>query len=231
MARLKTRMIPPGAIHPEGKWVVGNQLEATPEQLQKLKEMLKSRRGPFAYSLSELPPGSQGPPVELKLIWIRPSKQIPTDNPRASAITLPMTRAPDGCWVDLRFCIVLRQVNANTVMDKYGMPLPEEVFHKLRGAKHLAKIDLRRLGFRQLRLSAQQQAAFWWRNRLCTYTRLPFGHVNATALFQHVIEPELHNSGVTSAAVLLMMMWFGLTIWKISLQLLTNFLSLFSRLA
>jgi hypothetical protein len=218
------------SIHPEGKWVIGNHPEATPGQLQKLEEMLKNRRGAFAYSLSELP-GYQGPPVEFKLMdptkrmWCPARhytdkelefgdekvaemlqagicKEIPTDNPHASAITLPMKRAPDGSWTDLRFCIDLRQVNANTVVDKYGMPLPEELFRKLRGAKYLAKIDLRS-GFWQLRLSesAQQQVAFWWRNRLYTYTRLPFGHVNATALFQRVIETELYNSGVTTAAV------------------------------
>jgi len=113
-----------------------------------------------------------------------------------------MKRAPDGTWSDRRFCVDLRQVNANTVLDKYGMPLPEDLFRRIRGAKYLAKLDLRS-GFWQLKLSesAQQQVAFWWRNRLYTYTRLPFGHVNATALFQRVIETELRASGVTKAAV------------------------------
>ena len=32
------------------------------------------------------------------------------------------------------------------------------------------------------------------------YTRLPFGHVNATAIFQRAIETEIQNSGVTNAA-------------------------------
>jgi hypothetical protein len=101
-----------------------------------------------------------------------------------------------------RFCVDLRAVNANTVVDKFGMPLPAELFRRLAGAKFLAKIDLGS-GFWQLRLSeaSQQQVAFWWSKRLYTYTRLPFGHVNATALFQRVIESELQAAGITNGAV------------------------------
>eukprot|EP00775_Hariotina_reticulata_P001951 gene1951-biopygen3449 len=128
--------------------------------------------------------------------------EIETTNPYASAVTLPMKRAPDGSWTDRRWCLDMRKINANTVPDKYGMPLPEELFRRVRGAKFLSKIDLRS-GFWQLRLSpaAQQQVAFWWRNRLYTYTRLPFGHINATAVFQRAIETKLRAAGVTKAAV------------------------------
>jgi len=82
------------------------------------------------------------------------------------------------------------------------MPLPEDLFRRLAGAKFLAKIDLRS-GFWQLCLSeeAQQHVAFWWRQRLYTYTRLPFGHVNATAIFQRVMETELQAAGITKGAV------------------------------
>jgi len=51
-------------------------------------------------------------------------REVPTTNLHASAVTMPMKRAPDGSWTDKRFCIDLRHVNANTVPDKYGMPLP-----------------------------------------------------------------------------------------------------------
>jgi hypothetical protein len=112
-----------------------------------------------------------------------------------------MKRAPDGSWTDKRFCIDLRAVNENTVVDKFGLPLPEALFRRMAGAKFLTKIDLRS-GFWQLRLSesAQHLVAFWWRGRMYTYTRLPFGHVNATALFQRVMETELGNAGVSRAA-------------------------------
>eukprot|EP00775_Hariotina_reticulata_P015147 gene15147-biopygen1888 len=114
--------------------------------------------------------------------------------------------------------------NHPTVVDRFGMPPPEQLFHKLSQAKFLAKIDLRS-GFWELRLSEESQhhVAFWksvapagiepatsglqsqcstieLRN-LYTYTRLPFGHVNATARFQHVIETELQAAGITKDAV------------------------------
>jgi site-specific DNA-cytosine methylase/transposase-like protein len=218
------------SIHPEGRWVLGNHPEATPEQMSSLVQMLQEEKGAFAYDLSDLP-GYVGDPIHFQLqdptkkMWCPPRQytetelkfgeekmtemikagivvEVPTTNRHASALTFPMKRAPDGSWTDLRMCIDLRHVNANTVADKYGMPLPEQLFKRIRGAKFLAKIDLRS-GFWQLRLSeeSQQHVAFWWRNRLYAYTRLPFGHVNATALFQRAMETELQASGVTSAAV------------------------------
>lgn len=188
-------------------------------------QMLERNREAFAYSLNEVP-GYAGAPIDFTLIdpdkrMLASQRQyteeelkfgdekvqemldagivveISTTNPVASCITLPMKRAPDGSWTDKRFCIDLRAVNSNTVVDKFGLPLPEVLFRQMAGAKFLTKIDLRS-GFWQLRLSesAQQLVAFWWRGRMYTYTRLPFGHVNATALFQRVMETELAAAGI-----------------------------------
>eukprot|EP00775_Hariotina_reticulata_P002286 gene2286-biopygen3822 len=128
--------------------------------------------------------------------------EIPTTNPNVSCITLPLKRAPDGSWTDKRFCIDLRDVNANITVDHFGMPLPEEIFRRIAGAKFLAKIDMR-AGFWQIRLSeqAQQLTAFWWRGRMYAYTRMPFGYVNATAVFQRVMDTELAAAGIDNATV------------------------------
>eukprot|EP00775_Hariotina_reticulata_P014908 gene14908-biopygen17250 len=82
------------------------------------------------------------------------------------------------------------------------MPLPEEIFRRIAGAKFLAKIDMR-AGFWQIRLSeqAQQLTAFWWRGRMYAYTRMPFGYVNATAVFQRVMDTELAAAGIDNATV------------------------------
>eukprot|EP00775_Hariotina_reticulata_P001887 gene1887-biopygen3371 len=212
-------------VHPTGKWILGNHPEATAEQMARMVQMLERNKEAFAYSLSEVP-GYSGDPVDFTLIdssqrMLASQRQyteeelkfgdekvqemleagivveISTTNPVASCITLPMKRAPDGSWTDKRFCIDLRAVNSNTVVDKFGLPLPEVLFRKMAGAKFLTKIDLRS-GFWQLRLSeaAQKLVAFWWRGRMYTYTRLPFGHVNATALFQRVMETELAAAGI-----------------------------------
>lgn len=213
-------------VHPTGKWILGNHPDSTPEQRHKLVELLERQKGAFAYSLDEIP-GYAKSLVSFKLIdpnkkmW-SPSrryteeeyafgdekmkemldagvvKEIPSTNPHAAQITLPMKRAPDGSWTDKRYCCDLRKCNSNTVVDKYGMPLPEELFRRVRGSKFLVKADFRS-GFWQLKLdeASQSHVAFWWRNKLYTYTRLPFGHVNATAVFQRVMETELQEAGLS----------------------------------
>ncbi len=216
-------------VHPEGQWIIGNHPDLTAKDLEALTNLLMEEKGAFAYTLEELP-GYAGDPLTFQLIdpdkrmW-SPQRhftedelafgdakvkemlqagvveEIATTNPHASAVTLPMKRAPDGSWSDKRWCVDLRKVNSNTVVDKHGVPLPEDLFRRMRGAKFFSKIDLRS-GFWQLRLSqeAKQQMAFWWRNKLYTFNRLPFGHVNATAVFQRAMECELQRAGLTHTA-------------------------------
>eukprot|EP00775_Hariotina_reticulata_P015043 gene15043-biopygen878 len=106
-----------------------------------------------------------------------------------------MKRAPDGSWTDKRFCIDFRHVNSNTVVDKYGMPLPEDLFRRMQGAKVMSKLDMRS-GFFAVALDEESklQTAFWWRGKLYAFNRLPFGHVNATAIFQRRMELELQQA-------------------------------------
>jgi len=133
-------------VHETGKWILGNHPEATQEQMKRMIAMLESNKAAFAYSLSELP-GYVGTPVQFELLdphrrMFSPQRQyskeellfgdekvqemldagvvkeISTTNPHASCVTLPMKRAPDGSWTDKRFCVDLRAVNANTVVDR-----------------------------------------------------------------------------------------------------------------
>ena len=215
-------------IDPEGKWILGNHPESTPEQRQRLRAVLaKHQHSSFAYSLKDLVPytGPLGPArfelKEDKAMW-QPQRQytvdelavgdekvgemleahiiseVPTTNRHASAITLPMKRAPDGSWTDKRFCIDLRHVNSNTVVDKYGLPLPEQLFQRMRGCRFMTKLDMRS-GFFAVALDEESklQTAFWWRGKLYAFNRLPFGHVNATAIFQRRMELELQQAGLT----------------------------------
>jgi hypothetical protein len=214
-------------VHPEGKWIMGNHPDSTPEQQQQLEAVLKKHQHTaFAYSLKDLPPytGPLGPAhfelKEDKAMWQSQRQytadelavgdekvqemleatiisEVPTTNRHASAITLPMKRAADGSWTDKRFCIDLRHVNSNTVVDKYGLPLPEQLFQRMRGSKFMTKLDMRS-GFFAVQLDEESrlQTAFWWRGKLYAFNRLPFGHVNATAIFQRRMELELQQSGL-----------------------------------
>jgi hypothetical protein len=183
-------------VHPTGQWILGNHPLATEQQKQQLVEILERRRGAFAYSLAELPAyvGPLGPAkfelVQDRAMWCPPRrynpdelaigdekvaemlaagiiKEVPTTNRHASAITMPLKRAADGSWTEKRFCIDLRQINANTVPDRYGMPLPEDLFQQMQGARFLTKLDMRS-GFFAIALEeeSKQHTAFWWRGKL-----------------------------------------------------------------
>ena len=211
---------------PEHKWVYAMHPEMTAEQHARLKQMLVEEKGAFADSLDELV-GYQGSlgPVKFtmknnKPVWSPPRRyspvenqigdekvaellgagiiaEVPTTNPYASAPTMPVKKDENGNFTDRRFCIDMRQANANTVPDRFRPPLPEELFRRMDGAKFLTKVDLRS-GFLQLPLDAetQKQTAFWWRGRLYAFRRLPFGHINATAVFQRTMEHELRAAGL-----------------------------------
>jgi hypothetical protein len=81
------------------------------------------------------------------------------------------------------------------------MPLPEQLFRRMRGAKFLSKLDMRS-GFFQvmLDLPSQLHAVFHWRGKCYAYKRLPFGHVNATAIFQRRMEQEIQAAGLQDCA-------------------------------
>lgn len=191
--------------------------------------MLKSEKAGFAYSMHDLPgySGPLGPAhftlVEDKPMWQPPRRysdeelelgdqkvaemlaanivfEVPTTSRHASAVTLPMKRAPDGSWSDRRFAVDSRHVNANTVVDKYGMPLPEELFRRMQGHKYLAKLDMRSGFFQvELDLPSKLQTTFHWRGKCYAFHRLPFGHVNATAIFQRRMEMEKQQAAAASS--------------------------------
>lgn len=215
------------SINPEGQQILGNHPAATATEQQQLLEILREQRGAFAYSLQDLPgySGVLGPAhfdlKEDKPMWQSPRQytadelpvgdkkvaemleggiiyEVPTTVRHASAPTLPMKRAPDGSWTDTRFAIDMRHVNSNTVPDRYGMPLPEELFRRMRGARVLSKLDCRS-GFFQIELDlpSQLHTVFHWRGKCYAFRRLPFGHVSATAIFQRRMEMELQAAGLT----------------------------------
>jgi len=112
------------SVHQEGQWILGNHPSMSPTDKQSLEGMLMGNKGAFAYGLDELP-GYNGEPISFELIdpdkrmWSPQrsytpdgktfgtgkvkemvdsgiSIEIPTTNKHASAVTLPMKRAPAG---------------------------------------------------------------------------------------------------------------------------------------
>ena len=67
----------------------------------------------------------------------------------AASPVMPDKKDADGNLTEKRFCVDFRDLNAVTEADKYSMPLPEDLFNRVKNAKIFTKIDLR-AGFHQI---------------------------------------------------------------------------------
>ncbi len=209
-------------VHKDGQWILGNHPEATPQQRQRLIQLLEQHRTAFAYSAKEMT-GYTGGEVDLQLYdpnkrMYQPPRNFHGEelkvgdekvaelreadfifkregsaNQHAYNLTFPLKRAPDGSWSDRRAASDLRTVNANTPQDCYRTPLPETVFDRVAAANTtvMSKLDCRQ-GFLNLKMSVRSQeiCTFHWRGNL-------YGHINATAYFQRVMDKEIAAAGLS----------------------------------
>ena len=95
-----------------------------------------------------------------------------------------------------------RKINENTPTDRFGIPLPDDLFQKVKNATQYSKVDLRQ-GFMQIPMeeSHQHYTAFWWNNEVWQYTRCPYGMKNSPAHFQRVMNQAILRAGLTGCAV------------------------------
>ena len=65
----------------------------------------------------------------------------------------------------------------------------------------MSKLDCRQ-GFLNLVLTERSSriCTFHWRGKLYSYKRMPYGHVNATAYFQRVMDKEIAAAGLSHTA-------------------------------
>ena len=94
----------------------------------------------------------------------------------------------------LRFCVDYRGLNDATVRNSYPLPLTEDLFDRLTGAKYFSIIDLR-TGFYQIPLAEGDRAKTAFRTRYghFEWTVLPMGLTNAPATFQHLMHQTFRD--------------------------------------
>jgi hypothetical protein len=104
---------------------------------------------------------------------------------------LHMVQKKDGSW---RPCSDYRQLNLQTVEDKYPLPNMADLAARLDGCRVFSKLDLRK-GYLQVPVAAADIAkiAIITTFGLFEFTRMPFGLRNAGMTFQRLMDSILGN--------------------------------------
>jgi hypothetical protein len=111
----------------------------------------------------------------------------------SSSYASPILLVPkeDHTW---RFRIDFRRLNEDVIVDRYPLPVINEVFDKMAGAKVFSVLDLKS-GYWQIPLAKESCPLTTFRTEkgLFEYTRLPFGLNNAPAMFSRVMSDVLEG--------------------------------------
>jgi len=151
-----------------------------------LKEGAQPSWGPI-YALSEVELEAQKEYLEGML---RTGKIKPSKSPAGA----PILFVPKPHGGGLRLCVDYRGLNKVTIMNRYPLPLMNELRDRVQGTKIFTKIDLK-WGYNLIRIKEgdEWKTAFQSRYGLYEYLVMPFGLANAPATFHNMINEVLRD--------------------------------------
>ncbi|ORD98367.1 POL2 [Hepatospora eriocheir] len=120
--------------------------------------------------------------------WIRPSS-----SPWRSSVVVAKHNGKQ------RFCINYIPLNKITTQDKYPIPRMEDIFDTISKSKIRSKLDIGK-AFHQIDVHPDDipKTAFACKFGIFEWTKMPFGLVNGSAMFQRVIDTVLLKKTWTS---------------------------------
>jgi hypothetical protein len=93
---------------------------------------------------------------------------------------------------EYRMCVDYRSLNAKTIKDKYPLPRVDDHLERMHGSQYFTTLDLAS-GYHQIKVAEEStpKTAFVTPDGHYEYLRVPFGLVNAPAVFQRAINSIL----------------------------------------
>ena len=146
-------------------------------------DMVEDKQPPWGpiYALSEK---ELGVLREYLDDMLRSGKIRPSKSPAGAPILFVPKKEGRG----LRLCVDYRGLNKVTILNRYPLPLMNELRDRVRGAKIFTKLDLK-AGYNLIRIKEgdEWKTAFRSRYGHFEYLVMPFGLANAPATFQNMM--------------------------------------------